>query len=131
MKIFALASIMAFAALPAFAGEGQISTRSLNNMGLSGLHFMTDAQGMNVRGLSIAVVSGGSGAALIGSHAGSSFYAAGSGYGSHSASGNSASEATDSFNVTTISSGKYGPSFNSTTISFTASAATQASAKAH
>jgi hypothetical protein len=131
MKIFALASILAFAAVPAFAGEGQISTRSLNNMGLSGLHFMTDAQGMNVRGLSIAVVNGGSGAAVIGSHAGSSFYAAGSGYGTHSASGDSASEASDSLNFTTISNDKYGHSYNSTTITFTAAAATQASAKAH
>jgi hypothetical protein len=131
MKIFALASILAFAALPAFAGEGQISTHSLNNMGLSGLHLMTDAQGMHVRGLSIATVSGGTGAHVIGAGGGSSFYASGSGSGTHSASGDSASSASDSLNFTTITSGKGGPSYSSTTITFTASAATTASAKAH
>jgi hypothetical protein len=123
MKIFAFASILAFSALPAFAGEGQVSHQSLNNMGLAGLHVMTDAQGMNVRGMSIAVVSGGSGAKLIGASAGSNFYAKGDGSGTHYADGSSASVASDTLS---ISNGK-----NTFTASFTAAAATTASAKAH
>jgi hypothetical protein len=119
MKVFALASILALSVVPAFAGEGQISSHSLNNMGLNGLHVMTDAQGMNVRGLSIAVVSGGSGAHLLGAGAGSSYFAAGSGYGTHSASGNSASVASDTLTIGHFSA------------SFTAAAATTSSAKAH
>ena len=118
MKIFALASILALSVVPAFAGD-QISARSLNNMGLNGLHVMTDAQGMNVRGLSIAVVSGGSGAKLLGAGAGSSFYAKGEGSGTHDATGSSASVASD-----TLTIGKF-------SASFTAAAATTASAKAH
>jgi hypothetical protein len=68
--------------------------------------------------LSIAVVSGGSGAHLIGAGAGSQFFAKGSGYGYHSASGSSASSATDALKI------------GCCTISFTACASTCASASA-
>jgi hypothetical protein len=67
MKIlFALASIVAFSVAPAFAGEGQVSEQSLGKMGLSGMKAMSDAQGMQIRGQSIAVVGGFSQAATFG-----------------------------------------------------------------
>jgi len=80
-SLYALAAIVALSAAPAFAGEGQISSKSLANMGLAGLKTMDDAQGMTVRGLSIAVVSGKSTATISGDggHASStnSYFAAG------------------------------------------------------
>ena len=65
-SLFALAAIVALSAAPAFAGDGQVSAKSLANMGLSGMKAMDDAQGMTVRGLSIAVVSGKSTATIHG-----------------------------------------------------------------
>jgi hypothetical protein len=65
-SLYALAAIVALSAAPAIAGEGQVSAKSLNNMGLAGLKTMNDAQGMTVRGLSIAVVSGQSMAEIAG-----------------------------------------------------------------
>ena len=59
-SLFTAASVLAFAAAPAFAADGQVSHRSLSNMGLAGMSAMTDAQGMHIRGLSIAVVGGSS-----------------------------------------------------------------------
>jgi hypothetical protein len=92
MKVlFALASFVAFSAAPAFAGEGQVSSQSLNKMGLSGMKSMTDAQGLKIRGLSIAVVGGFSTAHQYGdggSASSTNFYFAA---GHYSASGNNVS----------------------------------------
>ena len=65
-SLFALAAVVAFCATPAFAAEGQVSSKSLANMGLSSLKTMNDAQGMTIRGTSIAVVSGESWAHISG-----------------------------------------------------------------
>jgi hypothetical protein len=65
-SLYALAAVIAFSAAPAFAGEGHVSTNSLAKMGLAGMKTMNDAQGMTVRGLSIAVVSGQSMAEIAG-----------------------------------------------------------------
>ena len=49
-SLYALAAIVAFSAVPAFAGEGHVSTNSLAKMGLAGMKTMNDAQGMQIRG---------------------------------------------------------------------------------
>ncbi|HEV3301286.1 MAG TPA: hypothetical protein VG055_16665 [Planctomycetaceae bacterium] len=86
-SLYALAAIVAFSAVPAFAGEGHVSTNSLAKMGLAGMKTMNDAQGMQIRGTSIAVVAGVSFAHISGEggSAGSinGYFAAGH----HSASG--------------------------------------------
>jgi hypothetical protein len=86
-SLYALATIVAFSAVPAFAGEGHVSTNSLAKMGLAGMKTMNDAQGMAIRGLSIAVVSGESHAHISGEGGSASseneYFAAGH----HSASG--------------------------------------------
>ena len=67
MKIvLCMASLVAFAVTPAFAGEGHVSNRSLANMGLAGMKTLSDSQGMQVRGLSIAIAGGGSIASING-----------------------------------------------------------------
>lgn len=53
--LFTLASILALTAAPALAGEGQVSKRSLANMGLPGMKALSDDQGMAIRGQSIAI----------------------------------------------------------------------------
>ena len=59
MKKFAIAALLACALVsPAAAGEGNVSNRALSSMGLSGLKVMSDDQGMNVRGMGYAAVSG-------------------------------------------------------------------------
>jgi len=86
-SILAFASVVAFSVAPAFAGEGQVSNPSLAKMGLSGMKAMSDAQGMNVRGLSIAVVGGFSQASIHsggGEASSTNFYFAA---GKHSANG--------------------------------------------
>jgi hypothetical protein len=65
-SLYALAAIVALSAVPAFAGEGQVSSKSLANMGLTGMKTMNDAQGKTVRGLSVAIVSGQSMAEISG-----------------------------------------------------------------
>ena len=86
-SLYALAAIVAFSAVPAFAGEGHVSNNSLAKMGLAGMKTMNDAQGMQIRGTSIAVVAGVSFAHISGEggSAGSinGYFAAGH----HSASG--------------------------------------------
>jgi len=91
--LLSIASVLVLSAAPAFAGEGQVTKQSLAKMGLSGMQTMTDSQGQQVRGLSIAVVSGGS-IAFIGTKGGgaasvNTYFAAGS----HSASGDNLSGA--------------------------------------
>src|ERR1700728_1692362 len=68
-SLYAVAAIVALSAVPTFASEGHVTTNSLAKMGLAGMKSMDDAQGMNIRGLSIAVVSGG-GIAGIHGHGG-------------------------------------------------------------
>ena len=58
--LLSLASVLVLSAAPAMAGDGHVSSQSLAKMGLSGMHSMTDAQGTQIRGLSIAVAAGGS-----------------------------------------------------------------------
>jgi hypothetical protein len=80
-SLFAFAAIVAISAVPAIAGEGHVSSKSLANMGLAGMKSMDDAQGMTVRGLSIAVVGGGSIAGIGGNGGGAAsvntYFAAG------------------------------------------------------
>jgi hypothetical protein len=66
MKILlGVASVVAFSMVPALAGEGRVSHQSLANMGLAGMTTMSDAQGMQLRGLS-AQAGGWSSATLNG-----------------------------------------------------------------
>ena len=58
--LLSLASVLVLSAAPAMAGDGHVSSQSLAKMGLSGMQSMTDAQGSQIRGLSIAVAAGGS-----------------------------------------------------------------------
>jgi hypothetical protein len=94
-SLIAFASAVALTVVPAFAGEGHVSHHSLANMGLSGMKAMADAQGAQIRGLSVAVVGGFSSASIngVGGTAGSTnFYFADS---KKSASGDNASIAGD------------------------------------
>jgi len=118
MKILlALATVVALSAAPAFAADGHVSHQSLAKMGLSGMKAMTDAQGTAIRGLSIAVVSGDSNVNLgHGNSADSQFFAAGSGYGTHSAAGYSNSSASIDYDA-------YRGSFNLTVKTGTAAGA--------
>jgi hypothetical protein len=93
-SLIAFASVVALSVVPAFAAEGHVSHQSLAKMGLSGMKAMADAQGAQIRGLSV-IVGGGSYATIsgVGGSAGSvNFYGA---TGKHSASGNNASVAGD------------------------------------
>jgi hypothetical protein len=85
--LLSIASVLVLSAAPAMAGEGRVSNQSLAKMGLSGMQTMSDAQGMQIRGTSIAVVAGISYAHISGEggSAGSvnGYFAAGN----HSASG--------------------------------------------
>ncbi len=65
-SLYAIAAIVALSAAPTFAGEGHVTPNSLAKMGLAGMKAMDDAQGMQVRGLSVAVVAGGSIATING-----------------------------------------------------------------
>ncbi len=89
--LLSLASVLVLSAAPAMAGDGHVSSQSLAKMGLSGMQTMTDAQGSQIRGLSIAVAAGGS-IAFLGVPGGgaasvNTYFAAGS----KSASGNNVS----------------------------------------
>jgi hypothetical protein len=93
-SLFALAAVVALSAAPALAADGHVSNPSLAKMGLSSMKAITDVQGMSIRGLAIAVVSGDSNVNLgFGNSADSQFFAAGSGRGTHSAAGFSVSNA--------------------------------------
>jgi hypothetical protein len=50
-----LACAIAFTAAPALAGDGQVSNRSLARMGLRGMKVLSDKDGSQVRGTSIAI----------------------------------------------------------------------------
>jgi hypothetical protein len=85
--LLSVAAVLVLSAAPAFAGQGQVSKNSLAKMGLSGMQVMSDAQGMSVRGTSVAVVFGISHASISGEGGSASstngYFAAGH----HSASG--------------------------------------------
>ncbi len=89
MKVLlAFASVVLFSAASAFAADGQVSQNSLAKMGLSGMKAMSDVDGMQLRGLSIAVVSGYSSAHVNdGEGNGASSYNSYFAAGHHSASG--------------------------------------------
>ncbi len=122
-SLYALAAIVALSAAPVFAGEGHVSAKSLNNMGLAGMKAMDDAQGMQVRGLAVVVVSGKSIAGIGGNGGGAastnSYFAAGK----HSAEGSNLSFAVDG-TVTT-----HGNHVSSTTNFVAAGGFSQAAAK--
>ncbi|HEV8003086.1 MAG TPA: hypothetical protein VGP63_24585 [Planctomycetaceae bacterium] len=90
-SLYALAAIVAFSAVPAFAAEGHVSSNSLAKMGLADMKSMNDAQGMTVRGTSVAVVFGLSHATISGEGGSASsvngYFAAGH----HSANGTNVS----------------------------------------
>jgi hypothetical protein len=100
-SLFALAAIVAFSAAPAFAGEGQVSSNSLAKMGLSSLKSMDDAQGMTIRGTSIAIASGTSFAFQFGQGGGAGSTNTSTGVGKNSASQNNFSVAGQS-NIVTV-----------------------------
>lgn len=55
MKLFiGFAAIVCLAAASAKAGDGQLSNHSLATLGLSGMHAMSDDQGLDIRGLGIS-----------------------------------------------------------------------------
>ncbi len=122
-SLYALAAIVALSAAPTFAGEGHVTTNSLAKMGLASMKSMDDAQGMNIRGLSIAVVSGSSVAGIHGEGGAAAstntYFAAGH----KSAQGSNVSFAADG----TIKT--YGNHVTTTTNFVAAGGASQASAK--
>lgn len=92
-SLLAVLTVLALSAVPALAGEGRVSDQSLAKMGLSGMTAMTDAHGLQIRGLSATV--GGTGIASVPGGVASNSYSA---HGGHSATGGDVSLA--------ISSGK-------------------------
>jgi hypothetical protein len=56
MKILiALTSVVGLSVAPVFAGEGQISNRSLTRMGLPEMKTLSDTEGLSIRGTSFAI----------------------------------------------------------------------------
>jgi len=56
--LLACASLVLLSAGSAFAGDGQVADSTLAKMGLSNMQVMTDAQGMDVRGMALVAVNG-------------------------------------------------------------------------
>jgi hypothetical protein len=56
-RLILLACVVGFCAAPAFAGDGQVPSRSLERMGLGGMKVTSDQQGLQVRGMSFAFAS--------------------------------------------------------------------------
>jgi hypothetical protein len=54
-RFISVACVIALAAAPALAGDGQVSKQSLSRMGLSGMKVVPDREGLQVRGQSIAI----------------------------------------------------------------------------
>ena len=54
MRSVALVALLALIAAPAFAVDGNVSASTLNSLGLSGMETVSDAQGMQVRGMASA-----------------------------------------------------------------------------
>ncbi|HEX5103138.1 MAG TPA: hypothetical protein VFV87_04975 [Pirellulaceae bacterium] len=53
------AALLALASVPALADDGQISKTALRSLGLGGMQVLSDADGMQIRGLSSNAASGG------------------------------------------------------------------------
>jgi hypothetical protein len=51
-----IATLLAFSAVPAFAGNGNISDSALAKCGLHGMKVMSDRDGLAIRGKSVTVV---------------------------------------------------------------------------
>jgi hypothetical protein len=85
--LLSVAAVLVLSAAPAVAGQGQVSKNSLAKMGLAGMQVMSDEQGSQIRGTSVAVVFGISHATISGEGGSASstngYFAAGH----HSASG--------------------------------------------
>ena len=122
-SLYAIAAIVALSAAPAFAGEGHVTTNSLAKMGLAGMKAMDDAQGMQVRGLSVAVVAGGSIATIHGEGGSASSFNTYFAAGHKSAEGSNIGGAADGTVKT------YGNHVMTTTNFVAAGGASQASAK--
>ena len=91
--LLTVAALMVFAATSANAGDGRVSQQSLAKMGLAGMQVMSDAQGMQVRGTSIAIASGTSFAVQFGGGGAAGSVNTSTGVGHHSASQNNFSVA--------------------------------------
>jgi hypothetical protein len=103
-SLIAFASVLALS-VPAMAAEGHVSHQSLAKMGLAGMTAMADAQGMQIRGMSV-LVGGGSSAKISGvggTASSTNFYTAS---GKYTAEGENASVAGD-LTSTTITHGSH------------------------
>ncbi|HXY35224.1 MAG TPA: hypothetical protein VEI07_13420 [Planctomycetaceae bacterium] len=49
--------VLALTAAPALAGDGQVSKQSLSRMGLGGMKVVSEQEGLQVRGTSIAIAT--------------------------------------------------------------------------
>ncbi len=56
--VFAFATLVCLSAGSAFAADNQVADQTLAKMGLGEMKVMSDAQGMNVRGMALVSVSG-------------------------------------------------------------------------
>jgi hypothetical protein len=54
-RFISVACVLCLMAAPALAGDGQVSSKSLSRMGLGGMKVVSDREGMEVRGTSIAI----------------------------------------------------------------------------
>src|SRR4051812_23396033 len=76
-SLLAIAAVLAFSAVPAFAADGYVSQNSLSKMGLSGMKSISEEKGMEIRGLAIAVVGGHSTASVPGATSSNFYFASG------------------------------------------------------
>jgi hypothetical protein len=56
-RFISLACVLVLVGAPALAADGQVSPNSLARMGLGGMKVASDHQGMQVRGLSVAIAT--------------------------------------------------------------------------
>jgi hypothetical protein len=124
--LLCLICVIGLSAAPALAGDGHVSHHSLAKMGLSGMRVMSDGQGMQIRGTSVAVATGSSFATISGlggsAHSTNSYSAAGA----NVAFGNNLSYATDTTTTTHV-----GVTITSTTTTNFIAAGGSSSAFAH
>jgi hypothetical protein len=52
--LLTFAAVVCLSALPAYSADGQISKSTLSHLGLAGLTSLSDAQGLEIRGLGVA-----------------------------------------------------------------------------
>jgi ABC-type Zn2+ transport system substrate-binding protein/surface adhesin len=58
-SLLTFAAVLFFAALPAYSADGRIPDSSLARLGLAGMTSMSDAQGLEIRGLGVMDAMGG------------------------------------------------------------------------